>query len=120
MDERAKRRPQWVYGQGEEPDYSSSLANERTFLAWVRTALALLAAGVALDVVKLSIPAGVQDAIALVLVGLALLTALVSWLQWGLVERSMRRGEPLPAIGFGVLLVLLVAGIGAILIVSWL
>ncbi|WP_208430862.1 MULTISPECIES: DUF202 domain-containing protein [Aeromicrobium] len=32
------------------------MANERTFLAWVRTAVAVLAAGVALDVVDLSSP----------------------------------------------------------------
>ena len=44
-----RRRPGWVYGRGHEPDVRFSLANERTFLAWIRTALALLAAGVALD-----------------------------------------------------------------------
>jgi hypothetical protein len=35
--------------QGEEPDYRFTLANERTFLAWIRTALAILAAGILLD-----------------------------------------------------------------------
>ncbi len=34
---------------GEEPDYRFSLANERTFLAWIRTALALLAGGVVFE-----------------------------------------------------------------------
>ena len=34
--------PRWRQ-EGEEPDYRFSLANERTFLAWIRTALALLA-----------------------------------------------------------------------------
>jgi hypothetical protein len=33
---------------GEAPDYRFSLANERTFLAWIRTALGFLAAGVGL------------------------------------------------------------------------
>ena len=36
----------WVSADdGEEPDYRFTLANERTFLAWVRTALGLLAGG---------------------------------------------------------------------------
>ena len=42
------REPSWRQ-QGKEPDYRFSLANERTFLAWIRTALALLAGGVLLD-----------------------------------------------------------------------
>ena len=120
MRERSQRRPHWVYGQGEDPDYSSSLANERTFLAWIRTALALLAAGVALDVVDLSLPERVQHALALILLVIALASALVAWARWGLVERSMRRRMPMPAIGFGALLVLTIAGISAILIVAWL
>ena len=36
--------PRWVYGHGSTPDPRFSLANERTFLAWVRTALAVVAA----------------------------------------------------------------------------
>ena len=42
------RGPSWRR-DGQEPDYRFSLANERTFLAWIRTALALLAGGVLLD-----------------------------------------------------------------------
>lgn len=34
---------------GEAPDYRFSLANERTFLAWIRTSLGFLAGGVGLD-----------------------------------------------------------------------
>ena len=40
------RWPGYVYGEGEEPDYRFSLANERTFLAWIRTSLGLVAAAV--------------------------------------------------------------------------
>ncbi|NPC98931.1 YidH family protein [Nocardioides sp. zg-DK7169] len=120
MRERSGRRPRWVYGQGSDPDYSSSLANERTFLTWVRTALALLGAGVALDVVKLSIPSRLQDAIALALVGLALVTALMAWARWGLVERAMRRRASLPPPVFGIMFVMVVVGIAAVLIASWL
>jgi putative membrane protein len=41
-------KPKWQ-SQGREPDYRFTLANERTFLAWIRTALALLAGGALLD-----------------------------------------------------------------------
>ena len=42
------REPSWRQ-EGQEPDYRFSLANERTFLARIRTALALLAGGALLD-----------------------------------------------------------------------
>jgi uncharacterized membrane protein YidH (DUF202 family) len=45
----AARFPRWVYGEGSEPDPRATLANERTFLAWIRTALALTASGIALE-----------------------------------------------------------------------
>ncbi len=35
--------------QGQDPDYRFSLANERTYLAWIRTALALLAGAIGID-----------------------------------------------------------------------
>jgi len=43
------RFPRWVYGAGDEPDARFSLANERTFLAWIRTSLALLAGSIAVE-----------------------------------------------------------------------
>ncbi|WP_208430831.1 MULTISPECIES: hypothetical protein [Aeromicrobium] len=51
---------------------------------------------------------------------LAAATALVSWARWGLVERSMRRREPMPPLGFGAMLVLAILGNSAILIIAWL
>ena len=45
-DEAGQRRwPAWVYGVGDDPDPRFSLANERTFLAWIRTGLAFVTAG---------------------------------------------------------------------------
>lgn len=88
--------PSWVYGVGVTPDHRFSLANERTFLAWVRTSLALLAGGVALDAVDLDGPAGLQSALAAALVVLGLLGAAVSWLRWAAAERAMRLRRPLP------------------------
>jgi putative membrane protein len=99
----SKRWPSWVYGSGEEPDYRFSFANERTYLAWIRTSLAFLAAGVALDVVDLSISDDVQRALAILLVGLGLASAAVAWIRWALAERATRRREALPSFGFGAL-----------------
>lgn len=97
-----------MYGEGGEPDYRFSFANERTFLAWIRTALALLAAGVAVDVVDLSLTERTQHALAVLLVSSGLVVALASWGRWALSERAMRRREPLPSFGVASVFSLLV------------
>jgi putative membrane protein len=94
---REQRWPRWVYGQAAEPDVRFSFANERTFLAWIRTALALIAAGVALDALELPFSSRVQHVLAVLMVLLGLLCAVAAWLRWARAERAMRRGEPLPA-----------------------
>jgi putative membrane protein len=99
-----RRWPRWVYGEGEEPDVRFSFANERTFLAWVRTALAVLAAGVALEALPLSVPGPLQRALAAVFVLLGLACAVSAWLRWARAERAMRRDEPLPPSRFGLVL----------------
>jgi putative membrane protein len=80
-----------------EPDYRFTLANERTFLAWERTALGLLAAAVAVVqlVPELSI-AGARHVLGVVLAVLAILTAGMGILRWEQVDRAMRRDLPLP------------------------
>lgn len=97
-DDRSGRTawPSWVYGVGTTPDHRFSLANERTFLAWVRTSLALLAGGVALDAVQLDGPRGLQAALSATLVVLGLLGAGASWWRWAVAERAMRLRRPLP------------------------
>ncbi|WP_340537731.1 YidH family protein [Nocardioides sp. GXZ039] len=112
-----KRWPAFVYREGEEPDYRFSFANERTFLAWIRTALALLAAGVAVDVIDLTLQDSVQHALAVLLVASGLLTALVSWARWALAERAMRRGAPLPSFGVATLIGLVVA-VAAVIVLA--
>jgi len=80
-----------------EPDYRFTLANERTFLAWQRTALGLLAAAVAVVqlVPELSI-AGARHVLGIILGLLAILTAGMGILRWQQVDRAMRRDLPLP------------------------
>lgn len=88
--------PGWVYAAGTKPDPRFSLANERTFLAWVRTSLALLAGGVALDTVDLDGPDALQSALAVTLLVLGLLGAAAAWVRWAITERAMRLHQPLP------------------------
>ena len=91
------RWPGYVYGSGDDPDYRFSLANERTMLAWLRTGLALLAAGVAVDTIDLSMPGWVQGLLAALLILLAVLCAVGSWLGWARNERAIRNRQPMPA-----------------------
>jgi putative membrane protein len=80
-----------------EPDYRFTLANERTFLAWQRTSLGLLAAAVALVqlVPELTVP-GARRALGVGLAALAVLTSGMGLRRWQQADRAMRRGEPLP------------------------
>ena len=70
------RFPQSVYRHGSEPDVRFTLANERTFLAWIRTALALIAGGVALEVLGLALHPGRRLAASLVLIVMGMITPL--------------------------------------------
>ena len=113
------RWPAWVYGAGATPDPRFSLANERTFLAWVRTSLALLAGGVALDAVELDGPRGLQTVLAVVLVVLGLLGAGAAWVRWAATERAMRLHRPLPSTSVlvWISLVLMVVAAGLVVLV---
>jgi putative membrane protein len=113
-----RRWPSWVYGTGEDPDARFSMANERTFLAWIRTAMALLAGGVALDVVRLQLSTGMQSALAVLVLTLGILCAVASWVRWGRTERAMREGRPLPAPGVGAVLATGLVVVGAALLVA--
>ena len=80
-----------------EPDYRFTLANERTFLAWQRTALGLLAAAVAVVqlVPELTIP-GARHVLGVLLAVLAIVTAATGLHRWRQVDRAIRRRMPLP------------------------
>ena len=113
------RRPRAVYAVGTDPDPRFSMANERTLLAWLRTSLAFVAAGI--GAVALSELIGDEPlvrvaAVVACLVGAA--SAVTAYVRWGRVERALRLRRPLPAPVLGLLLVLtvvLVAGVGTVL-----
>ena len=94
-DRSADGLPWWE--QGEEPDYRFSLANERTLLAWVRTSLALMAAGVAVAqlIPSFRIP-GTREILAGLLVALGMYLSVAAYFRWVRTQLAMRLGEPLP------------------------
>lgn len=108
-----------MLGPGEEPDPRYSLANERTFLAWIRTSLTLLAGGVAIEAfagTALSVPA--RRGLALVLVCLGMVLAAGSSWRWVTLERAMRQGKPLPLNPIAIVLAIGVTLAAAALAVS--
>jgi len=85
-----------VFRDGTEPDPRFTLANERTFLAWIRTALAFIAGGVAFEALTGSAFEGpLRLFVSVVLVAFGLLIAAGAAVRWWRVERSMRRRRPL-------------------------
>ncbi|MBN1091373.1 DUF202 domain-containing protein [Blastococcus sp. TML/M2B] len=100
------RWPRRVYREGVEPDPRFTFANERTFLAWLRTALALVVAGVAVDVLAEQADGDADGyrplAVALIVLGMA--ASGTAFVRWMANERAMRRQEPLPGLGVGTVL----------------
>jgi putative membrane protein len=86
-----------VLGGGVEPDPRFTLANERTFLAWIRTSLAFLAGGIAVEAFTAGLfPEPMRTFLAVVLLLLGVLISVGAAVRWARVERSMRRKQPLP------------------------
>ncbi len=91
----------WTRGlldEGEDPDPHFTLSNERTFLSWTRTALALIAAGVALEAFDLpALGAGERRTITTVLLVLGAALAVGAFRRWLNTERAMRNKLSIPA-----------------------
>lgn len=89
------RRERTLEQTGSTPDPRFTFANERTFLAWNRTALALIAAGLATaQFLKFNLH-GLRLIIAVPLIVLGAVLALASYLHWEDTERAMRLQQPL-------------------------
>jgi len=81
---------------GTEPDYRFTLANERTFLAWVRTALALLAGALVIHQFIRFEPRWVLVSATCTLAVLAAVLSAGAYLHWRATQRAMRHAGPLP------------------------
>jgi putative membrane protein len=103
---------------GSEPDYRFTLANERTFLAWFRTALALIAGGVAVVqlVPALAFP-GARHVLGILLTVAGGGLSLTAVLRWWRVQAAMRREEDLPPTRIPVILGLGLAALTAVVVV---
>lgn len=115
-----RRFPRSVYAVGDEPDPRLTLANERTFLAWIRTSLALSAAGVAVEALEPPIMPGLRLACALLLVGLGILASVQGWTGWTATERAMRQSRPLPSPTLSPLIALGTLAAGVLLVLGFL
>jgi putative membrane protein len=99
-----------------EPDVRFTYANERTFLAWNRTALALIATGVAATQLlpKFHVVYG-RRLLGLPLIALGAVMAVASYRYWRRNETAMRRSEPLPRSPMPLVLAL---GIGVVAVIA--
>ncbi|QNG21473.1 DUF202 domain-containing protein [Rhodococcus triatomae] len=81
----------------QRPDERFTLASERTFLAWMRSSLALLAGGIAMIHLVPQFSTGwVRTTLGLVLIFLAAAAAVVGLRRWSQVEKALRSGAPMP------------------------
>jgi putative membrane protein len=96
---------------GTEPDPRFTFANERTFLAWSRTALALVVAG--LGVVQLlppfpGVPWG-RHVLGVPLIVFGAVVALTAYREWTASQRAMRHDQPLPRSYMPVIMTVIIA-----------
>lgn len=105
-------------------DPQTALSNERTFLSWIRTSLALVVTGVALVAFDLPIPMGWRVAAGGVFGVLGVIAAAQAWLGWHHTDRELSQGAPVPRLRVGVYLAVgvvvatLVLAVGAIITVA--
>ena len=110
-------RPSDPRAVGRDPDPRFTLANERTYLAWNRTALALIGGGLAAGQLLDFDSRATRLIVALPPIVLGLALALMSYRRWEANERALRLDEPLPT-GAPRLLAIGVAVVGVIVTVA--
>jgi len=102
--------------------YPSALANERTYLAWIRTSLGLIAGGVALDQFVASEKGSIVVAIiAFAVIALGAVVALIGIIEWNRNNSAMDSGKPIPRspvpplLGISVMMVAVAIGVALLM-----
>ncbi|WP_152347741.1 YidH family protein [Brevibacterium sp. CFH 10365] len=86
-----------VFPDGVDPDPRFTLANERTFLSWIRTALAFIGGGIAVEAFTSEIfTAGLRATLSIVLMVIGFILAAGAAVRWYRIESAMRRKTSLP------------------------
>ena len=97
MQQKRRTLPETLLGAGESPDPRFTLANERTFLAWIRTSLALLGGGIAVEALAGDVfEPRLRMVMAISLMVLSQLVSIGACVRWLKVERALRQRQPLP------------------------
>jgi putative membrane protein len=112
----ADSRDQRPGDDGTEPDPRFTFANERTFLAWSRTALALVVAG--LGIVQLlppfpGVPWG-RHALGVPLIVFGAVVAVIAYREWTRNQWAMRHEQPLPRSVMPVVMAVIIAAMGVV------
>lgn len=107
------------------------MANERTFLAWIRTSVAIMAFGFVVEKFSLFVsqmayylgqaqtpPERASSVMAVLLVGLGVAMGVLAFVRYKKVERQIREGSYAPSAILSVLLALSVIAVGVFLALS--
>lgn len=113
-----RRWPRWIYRQGTDPDPRVTLANERTFLAWIRTSLGIAAGGIALATLDVVAGTSIDRWLAAVLLLAAALLAPWSWWRWARTEKALRTRTSIPSPTGAILLMAFVCALALIVLVT--
>jgi inner membrane protein YidH len=113
-DQGVLRRARQVWSEGRDPDPRFTFANERTFLAWIRTSLALVAGGIGIDTFLVDMAVIPRRLLASALLVLGAGLALDSYRRWVNAEWAMRTGSTLPRPGVAAVLAV---GVGVVALV---
>lgn len=94
-----------------------SLANERTFLAWVRTVLGLIAAAAALDAIDTGWPDWVVTTLSAVLALTAGVCSVLAWLHWRRAETAIQESREIPPSYGHLVMTAVLAGVALVVLV---